>query len=133
MLFTGRITADAAVRDVKGDKKVTGFTIAINDRYTTKAGEKRAFTTFVECSYWLNPGLAIYLKKGAVVEIAGRVEAQPWVNKDGEAKANLVCNVDKVRLFGAVNAEMKTGTEGKPKTKVKATANAAGDDDDMPF
>jgi len=64
MQFTGRLTADAVVRNVKGDRKVTGFNVAINDRFKTKDGEKREITTYVECSYWINPGLAEYLKKG---------------------------------------------------------------------
>jgi single stranded DNA-binding protein len=83
MYFTGRLTADAVVRNVKGDRKVTGFNVAINDRFKTKDGEKREITTFVECSYWVNPGLAEYLKKGGIVEIAGRVEPRAWM-KDGQ-------------------------------------------------
>jgi single-strand DNA-binding protein len=39
MYFTGRLTADAVVRNVKGDRKVTGFNVAINDRFKTKDGE----------------------------------------------------------------------------------------------
>src|ERR1700712_3799778 len=103
MLFSGRLTADAEVRKITGDRKVTGFTVAINDRFKTKDGEKREITTYVECSYWVNPGLAEYLKKGVIVEIAGRVEAQAWKNKDGEAQANLTCNVSTVKLLGKSN------------------------------
>jgi len=99
MLFSGRLTADAEVRNVKGDRKVTGFTVAINDRFKTKDGEKKEITTYVECSYWVNPGLAEFLKKGTVVEIAGRVEAKPWISRDAEAMANLVCNVGTVKLL----------------------------------
>jgi len=99
MLFSGRLTADAAVRNVKGDRKVTGFTVAINDRFKTKDGEKKEITTYVECSYWVNPGLAEYLKKGTIVEIVGRVEAKPWISRDAEAKASLICNVTAVKLL----------------------------------
>ncbi|TSJ40919.1 single-stranded DNA-binding protein [Mucilaginibacter corticis] len=117
MLFSGRLTADAAVRNVKGDRKVTGFNVAINDRFKTKEGEKREITTFVECSYWVNPGLAEYLKKGTIVEISGRVEAKPWISKDAEAMASLVCNVGTVKLLAKAPAAAPTKKELRVATK----------------
>jgi single-strand DNA-binding protein len=127
MYFTGRLTADAAVRNVKGDRKVTGFNVAINDRFKTKDGEKREITTYVECSYWVNPGLAEYLKKGSIVEIIGRVEPRAWM-KDGEPQAGLSCNVSTIKLLGKSN---NTGLE-RQDTKSKVTTTG-GDEDDLPF
>jgi len=127
MYFTGRLTADAAVRNVKGDRKVTGFNVAINDRFKTKDGEKREITTYVECSYWVNPGLAEYLKKGGIVEIMGRVEPRAWM-KDGEPQAGLSCNVSTIKLLGKSN---HTGLE-RQDTKSKVTTTGGGEDD-LPF
>jgi single-strand DNA-binding protein len=139
MLFTGRITADAAVREVGGNKKVTGFTVAINDRFTSK-GEKKEITTFIECSYWVNPGLATYLNKGAVVEIFGRVEAKAWLNNENKPQPYLSCTVNDIRLFGTAQSKevKKTGTvKGREsvneKTKAAGTGNESSDDDDLPF
>lgn len=128
MYFTGRLTADAEVRNVKGDRKVTGFTVAINDRFKTKAGEKKEITTYVECSYWVNPGLAEYLKKSVIVEVRGRVEARAWKKQDGEAMANLTCNVSTIKLLGkAASAKLeRQDTKSTIVTKV-------GEDDDLPF
>jgi single-strand DNA-binding protein len=128
MLFSGRLTADAEVRNVKGDKKVTGFTVAINDRFKTKDGEKREITTYVECSYWVNPGLAEYLKKGGIVEIFGRVEARAWKKQDGEAMANLICNVGTIKLLG------KSANNNLERQDTKSTVTKTGaDEDDLPF
>jgi single-strand DNA-binding protein len=119
MYFTGRLTADAVVRNVKGDRKVTGFNVAINDRFKTKDGEKREITTFVECSYWVNPG--------GIVEIAGRVEPRAWM-KDGEPQAGLACNVSTVKLLGKSNTDKLERQD----TKSKVTTTG-GDEDDLPF
>lgn len=128
MLFTGRLTANAEVATVKGDKTVTNFTVALNQRFKTKAGEKREKTAFVDCAYWINPGLADYLIKGAVVEISGWIEAEAWNDREGVAHPRLVCNVDTIKLFSvAAKAETTATTE-----KAKA-ANTAADDDDLPF
>lgn len=132
MLFTGRITANAEVRTVRGDKQVTNFTVALNQRYKTKAGEKKEKTAFVNCSYWVNPGLAIYLTKGAIVEISGWVEAQTWENRDGKTQADLVCSVDTVHLWGSSNPKPAEEAKGKKADK-KAAVGAGADDDDLPF
>ncbi|NOW96001.1 single-stranded DNA-binding protein [Mucilaginibacter sp. SG564] len=128
MLFTGRITANAQTRTVSGDKQVTNFTVALNQRYKTKAGEKKEKTAFVNCSYWVNPGLAVYLTKGAIVEISGWVEAQTWETREGKTLADLVCSVDTVKLFGSNGTKQSETTKDK-----KAVAAGGGDDDDLPF
>jgi single-strand DNA-binding protein len=129
MLFTGRLTDDAKVRHVKNDKKVTGFTVAINQRYKTKEGEKREKSAYVVCSYWINPGIAEFLKKGTVVQITGWMEAQAWANRDGEPQATLICSVDKIELFGKP-AEKQSD---KPAEKKKKATAGATDEDDLPF
>jgi single-strand DNA-binding protein len=128
MQFTGRVTADAEVRTVKGDKKVTGFTVAVNKRWKDKNGEKHEKTTYIDCAYWINSGVAEYLKKGTVVEISGWVDAQAWVNKDGDAKASLRCDVEALKLYGV----QKSNDEEKPR-KSKTAKAGADTEDDLPF
>lgn len=130
MQFTGRVTADAEVRTVKNDRKVTGFTVAVNKRWKDKVGEKHEKTTYVECAYWVNSGVAEYLKKGTIVDVVGWVEAQAWVNRDGDAKGNLRCDVESLKLYGI----SKKNPEEKSSAKKSAGAKAgSGNDDDLPF
>ena len=58
MLFTGRLTAKATVNAVKGDKQVINFTVAINQKWKNKAGEKKEKTAFVNCACRHNSGIA---------------------------------------------------------------------------
>lgn len=48
MEITGRLVADAIVRTVNGDKKVTSFRVAINRRYVSQAEQKEE-TSYVDC------------------------------------------------------------------------------------
>ena len=133
MQFTGRLTADAEVRDVKNDKKVTAFTVAVNKRYKNKAGEKQEKTSFIKCAYWINAGLAIYLTKGAIVEINGLIEAEAWTDKNGQAQANLTCSVDTIKLYStAANANSSASTQAEQKVPV-SSGGTPPDDDDLPF
>ena len=52
--LTGRVTGDAKVSEVKGGKSVVNFSIAINDSYKPKDGDRVELTTKIECAYWLN-------------------------------------------------------------------------------
>jgi len=134
MQFTGRLTADAEVRDVKNDKKVTAFTVAVNKRYKNKAGEKQEKTSFIRCAYWLNAGLAIYLTKGAIVEINGLIEAEAWTDKNGQAQANLICSVDNIKLYGnATNANSSARSQEEERVPVSAGDETPPDNDDLPF
>ena len=148
MLFTGRLTADAEVKELKNDKQVTNFTVALNHKFKTRAGEKKEKTAFIDCAYWVNPGLALYLTKGAIVEINGWVEAEAYLsNKDQKAKSRLVCSVDKIKLFSSATTANETGTQPEnlqeAQRKSLALSNAADavdttgmdgvNDDDLPF
>ena len=141
MEITGRLTANATVRNAKGDKKVTGFTIAINRTYM-QSGEKVTKTTYVDCSYWINSGVAEYLEKGALVLLYGDIDSNAWIDKDGKAQSRLTFHIQNIKIlaFGGQKKEENgnakaEGNKGKPAKAgaQKATANGAPDEDDLPF
>jgi single-strand DNA-binding protein len=128
MEIIGRITADATVNETKAGKKVVNFSIAINDTYKTKGStEVQKIVTYVNCSYWINPGVAAYLTKGSLVECSGRVGANAWTNKEGEVKASLSFHVNSIKLHGKPNG----GSAETAPVVPMVTAPAAADD--LPF
>jgi single-strand DNA-binding protein len=137
MLFTGRVTGDAEVREVKNGKKVTNFTVALNKRWKDKEGETHEKTAFVDCAYWINSGVADYLTKGTIVEITGWMEARAWVSGNGDAKANLTCTVENIKLFGNTTAKAEPKervAKEQPNRAPKPPVVPAGmEEDDLPF
>ncbi|GAA3989852.1 single-stranded DNA-binding protein [Mucilaginibacter dorajii] len=131
MLFTGRLTGDAAVKTVNGDKQLINFTVAINQRWKDKAGEKKEKAAFIDCTYWRHTGLAEYLSKGAVVEILGWVEAEAYQSTTRGLQSRLTCTCDTIKLF-TMTAKSNDPANSTEKTAVTAGAKAAGDDD-LPF
>ncbi|WDF79033.1 single-stranded DNA-binding protein [Mucilaginibacter sp. KACC 22773] len=125
MELTGRLTSDAKVSEVKGGKKVVNFSIAINDSYKPKDGERVELTTYVECAYWINPKVGQFLKKGLLVQLGGRLGSRAWVNKDGDAISYLTCNISNLKFLGGSS----NSTSAKPE---KSKSNAP-EDDDLPF
>jgi len=74
MVLIGRLTKDSVVAQLKDERKVVNFTLAVNDHYKPKGSNKGvSITAYVNCSYWISPAIAALLKKGNLVEIAGRL------------------------------------------------------------
>jgi len=128
--LTGRLTADAKVSVVNGDKKVVNFSIAMNDSYKSN-GETVRTTTYVDCAYWINEGVGEYLKKGLMVTLFGRLGSRAWLDKEGNAHSAITLNTSQIKFLGGGNSE----TAEKPAEKAgkKQGATAGTDEDDLPF
>lgn len=136
MEITGRLTADAVVRTVSEDRKVVGFSIAINDTFRSN-GEQKKITTFIDCSYWLNTGIAEYLKKGGWVQLYGRIGVNAYMSGNNEVKASLTFHTSEIKLLGgaARDLEMPNVVAKEADTVPVAQGNSTfeGIDDDLPF
>ncbi|MDN3588140.1 single-stranded DNA-binding protein [Pedobacter aquatilis] len=107
-IITGRLTADAEVREVSESTKLVGFTIAVNHSYMS-GEQRREIARFFECSYWRNSGIAEFLKKGDVVQVFGHVGCRAYVTKDAEAAAALIFRVSEIKLFSSGAKQPKIG------------------------
>ncbi|MEO6733202.1 MAG: single-stranded DNA-binding protein [Ferruginibacter sp.] len=125
--MTARLTGDAKISTLKNDKPVVNFNVAINDSYRPKgSNEPTKIVTYVQCDYWVNPGIAQYLTKGTLVELQGKVGVNAYTGKDGAAKATLTFHVNTVKLHGS--AGVKNETAVKPNAE-----DVAVPADDLPF
>lgn len=123
MIIVGRITADATVQQTKNEKQVVHFSVAVNDYYKPKgATERTKFTTFFNCSYWRNTFIAERLKKGALVEVEGRIYVNVYKDVNGNAKASLNCHVSNIKVHSFGKEVQVIGA---------ASSNDAADD--LPF
>jgi len=133
--ITGRLTKQAKVKETKSGKKVTEFTVVLNDSYRPKDQDERVqLSTFYQYSYWGSPKVAPYLKKGTIVTINGRIGASAWISKEGKAVATLTCTVFNLKILicpvkehTANQAEKQTESAGPKPSQGNA------DDDDLPF
>lgn len=126
MTIIGRITKDAVVNTLRDDRKVVNFSLAINDTYKPKGGERTKLTTYCNCAYWIGEKLAEHLKKGTLVEVTGRIFVRPFVGSDGTAKASLNCHVSSLKIHAwprEAGVSQKTADASVP----------TGETDDVPF
>ncbi|MEO8171460.1 MAG: single-stranded DNA-binding protein [Sediminibacterium sp.] len=130
MEIIARLTADAVVKTLKNERQVVSFDVAINDNYKPKgATETVKVTTYVQCSYWNNPGIAQYLTKGTLVELYGRIGVNAYVNGNGEAKASLTFHVNNIKLHGGSKGGFQQPVSATPVSANQLTEPL----DDLPF
>ncbi len=124
MEITGRLTANAEVRKIKDNREVVSFTVAVNDYYKAKDGERKEVTEFINCSYWLTSKIADSLQKGSIVTVSGRIYLNEYKGKDGNHYAHLAFHVNGIKLIAGLR---------KQEAKQPALAGATETKDDLPF
>ncbi len=125
MNIIGRVTKDAEVRTLSNSKQVVNFSVATNDSYRNKAGERIEQTTFFDCAYWLSAKVVTILTKGTLVELTGRVSARAWTGNNGEAHAGLNFNTSNIKLHG--------GSKKSETAKANTRSNNNKLEKDLPF
>ncbi|WP_324756158.1 single-stranded DNA-binding protein [Sphingobacterium thalpophilum] len=130
MNIIGRLTRDAEVRTLSNSKQVVNFSIATNDNYRNKQGERVEQTTYFDCAYWITPNVARLLTKGTLVELTGRVSTRAWVNKDGQPRAGLNFHTSNIKLHGG---SRRTETVQATAQSESNRFTAQSTEDDLPF
>ncbi|WP_194975851.1 single-stranded DNA-binding protein [Aquiflexum lacus] len=134
MVITGRLTADAETAELKDGRKVVNFRMAINDRYRTKSGETMELTSFVSCSYWISTGVAQILKKGALVELFGRLDADAYIDREGNPVGRLNFHVNNIKLLAG--ARKQDSFSDRPLERISEDSTGISMEeakDDLPF
>jgi single-strand DNA-binding protein len=102
MEIVGRVTNDAVVKQLKDERQVVNFSVAVNDYYKQKGTDKGVQTVlFINCAYWVSTAISQRLTKGAIVELNGRLQLNAYTGFDGEAKATLNCHVNSIKIHQA--------------------------------
>lgn len=135
VVLVGRLTKAPELRYTPNGVAVTGFTLAVNRRFTNQQGERDA--DFVSVVVWRKAAesSAKYLKKGSLAGVEGRLQTRNYENSEGiriyitEVVAEHVQFLEPKGTRGGSqeapqNADDPFANDGKP-------INIS--DDDMPF
>lgn len=136
MNIIGRLTRDAEVSNLPNEKKVVNFSIATNDNYRNKQGERIEQTTYFECAYWISPKVADFLTKGTLVELSGIAYTSAWMGKDGEPHAGLNFHTSQIKVHGGGKRTENIPTKSNKTDKKEISnfkSNDRDKDDDLPF
>lgn len=99
-MLVGNLGKDAEIRETNGRHAIS-FSVAHNETYKNKDGQKVSRTTWVNCTLWRNgkTSLVNYLKKGVLVGVEGTPSVRAFDSKHGP-QASLDLRVTHVELLG---------------------------------
>lgn len=88
VILVGRLGKDPEIRSTPGGQTVAKFTMATDERFTDKSGEKQERTEWHNIVAWarLAEICGQYLRKGSLVYIEGSIRTDSWEDKESGQK-----------------------------------------------
>jgi single-strand DNA-binding protein len=88
VILVGRLGKDPEIRSTPNGTTVAKFTIATDEKFTDRAGEKQERTEWHNIVAWGKLGeiCGQYLKKGKLVYIEGSIRTDSWEDKESGQK-----------------------------------------------
>lgn len=145
VILVGRLGKDPEVRFTPGGAAVANFSIATDESYTDKAGEKQKKVEWHNVVVWgksVEAFVQPYLHKGDLVYIEGKLQTRSWDDKaTGVKKYTTEVNVSDIKALstgdGGGNAKPAARTAARPTTRNTMAAAEANtpeiDDESIPF
>jgi single-strand DNA-binding protein len=142
VILLGNLTRDVEVRYTQGGLAIAKFGMAINRKATSKDGETRESTCFVDMTAFGKQAeiLEQYVSKGSPLFIDGRLEFSTWEAKDGGGKrSKLEVIIENFQFLGGGQqnggGQQSGGGSGRAKegsSRADAPSESV-DYDDIPF
>ena len=140
VILIGRLGKDPEIRSTPGGQTVTKFSLATDERYTDRAGEKQERTEWHNIVAWgkLAEICGQYLRKGKLVYIDGAIRTESWDDKEsGQKKYRTTIVADNMKMLDRKgDAEEGGGGSYSGAQKSGSTSAAAPqmeDDEEVPF
>jgi single-strand DNA-binding protein len=98
----GNLGQNPEVKELNGGKKVAKFSLATNETYRNKAGEKVTDTQWHNLVAWGKTADVIekYLKKGSEVAIEGKILNRNYTDKEGVKRYVTEIQVNDLLMLG---------------------------------
>jgi len=140
-ILVGRLGRDPETRYTSGGQAVSNFTLATDESYRDRSGERQKRTEWHRIVLWgkLAEIAQQYLKKGTMVYIEGRIQTRQWDDREGNKRTTveIVGNVMRMLSTRAETAAAAAGAtvdvEASAVAADEPAANPEISDEDIPF
>ena len=142
VILVGHLGQDPEVKYLDQNRAVANLTLATNERYTDRNGNKVEQTEWHNLEMW--DGLAKvaekYLRKGSLVYVEGKIKTEEW-EKDGQKRRTTRIRVNTMNMLDRAgdNSNKSSNPERSAPQNTEAHNEAQiekmveGEDDDLPF
>ena len=102
VILVGNLGRDPELRYTQGGQAVANFTLATNESFNTRDGQRQERTEWHRIVVWgkTAENCAQYLSKGRSVYIEGRIQTREWEDKEGQKQRTTEVVAQSVQFLG---------------------------------
>jgi single-strand DNA-binding protein len=125
VILVGRLGRDPETRYTGGGQAVANFSVATDESYKDKNGERQKRTEWHKIVVWskLAEIAQQYLRKGSLLYLEGRIQTREWQDKEGQKRTTTEIVATNFRMLGG-RAEGAAASSGGS----AGTRSSSGDD-----
>jgi single-strand DNA-binding protein len=144
VILVGRLGRDPETRYTSSGQAVANFSMATDETYKDRAGERQKRTEWHKIVVWGKQAEIAqkYLKKGSLIYLEGRIQSREWMDKEQNKRTSfeIVCN--NFRMLGGRGDGGAAPSGGGAMEEAEAPAAGHGEemgagpdvsDEDIPF
>lgn len=134
VILIGHLGGDPEAKAV-GDKTVCQFSIATNESWTDKSGNKQEKVEWHKIVVWgkLADNCAKYLSKGREVFVEGRIQTRTYDDKEGIKRYMTEIVANEVKFLGGGDKDKKESSSKPRVGSDEAPPPTFAPGDDIPF
>ena len=142
VILVGRLGKDPEIRSIPSGTSVAKFSLATDERFTDKSGQKQERTEWHNIVAWgkLAEICGQYLRKGKLVYIEGSIRTDSWDDKEtGVKKYRTEIIANTMQMLDKKGDDEGGGYSGggsynrKPASTGAPAGGEIEDDDEVPF
>ena len=136
VILVGHLGRDPEVRFTTGGTTVANFTLATNDVWTDKAGEKQERTEWHRIVVWGKQAeiMGEYLSKGKQVYVEGSLQTREWNDRDGNKRQTTEIRAQRVLMLGRGEGKSEAAGASRPaEMDADPGSGPQMSEDDIPF
>jgi single-strand DNA-binding protein len=102
VILVGRLGRDPETRYTGGGQAVANFSVATDETYKDKAGDRQKRTEWHKIVVWGKQAEIAqqYLRKGSLIFIEGRIQSREWQDKEGQKRTSFEIVATNFRMLG---------------------------------
>jgi len=102
VILVGRLGRDPETRFTSGGQAVANFSVATDETYKDRNGERQKRTEWHKIVVWGKQAEIAqqYLKKGSLIFIEGRIQSREWQDKEGQKRTSFEIVASNFRMLG---------------------------------
>ena len=103
VILVGRLGKDPETRYTGGGQAVCNFSLATDESFKDKSGERQKRTEWHRIVIWGKQAEIAqqYLKKGAQIYLEGRIQSREWTDKENQKRTSYEIVATNFRMLGS--------------------------------